>query len=572
MRIPIKSRLIVSSFVLAAGVVLAAQGPETIERRLSNGMRVLVVERPGGGMIHAALFVRGGRSDTGGLPPAAAELLCRSLFRRCTDQDLDDSPSLKSRVQKEEGLYESMRRETLQLERSAEQVDATFPATLPAAHPALLPAALPEVAWLQSQAMDALRTALGSDADLDRFERLGVVNRSSVATEDLIATTLDLPANQLAAWANLETQRLTQAHLFRLPVERERWLAEMRRKSTPQSGLSALLGTAFVGHPYASALDENPSVIAGLGWEDERALATRLFSPERMMLVLVGETSAEESAGTLEKTFGKLGSKVPEQEPFPSEISFASGALRLEMFRPGPPRIFMAWRVPPSSHPDTPALEFTAHVLGMGTSARLRTLVTRGLAQSAEVKQGVPGTRAANLFMVTAEPEEGHSLAELEISVRGEILRLQEELVPGDEFQKALRQIELQRLNVESDPATLASALGTAWATLGNWRQAFISAKRLRDARPEEIQRAARQYLALDHVVVGLVEPDRADSEDPLDRKLAKALRTLARRKGVEPAKAEVLVQEGLRQLRMLPREQRAATLKLLEPGTKEAP
>ena len=76
----------------------------------------------------------------------------------------------------------------------------------------------------------------------------------------------------------------------------------------------------------------------------------------------------------------------------------------------------------------------------------------------------------------------------------------------------------------------------------------------------------------VDKAVVGFVEPIRSLGDDPLDRNLASALRSLARQKGVDPAKAETLVQEGLRQLRMLPREQRAATLKLLSPSKKEAP
>ena len=122
----------------------------------------------------------------------------------------------------------------------------------------------------------------------------------------------------------------------------------------------------------------------------------------------------------------------------------------------------------------------------------------------------------------------------------------------------------------EEDPAALAATLGAGWAVLGDWRQAFIPAKQLQQIRPEEIQRVARLHLSMDRVIIGIVEADRSLSEDPLDHKLAQALRALALRKGVEPAKAETLVHEGLRQLQMLPRDQRAATLKLLDPTFKD--
>lgn len=535
--------------VTAIAVALPAQGPETTERRLSNGMRVLVVERPSSGMVHAALFVRGGRSDSGGLPPSAVEVLARSLFGRCTPVDL--SPETEVIVQKEEALYESMRQETLQRSRSE-----------PGAPP-------PEVAALHAQALARLKTEFGDTTSLDILEQLGVTGRITHTNADFISTSFDLPASQLEPWARLEAKLLNQMNLYRFPLERERWLEDLRRSALADSGLSPLLGSAFVGQPYASAMDENQGAIAGLTRADTKALAARLFAPERLLLVMVGDISSESIVPILETTFGRLkGDSKPESIASGSTPSMST--LRLQVSQFAHPRIYMGWRVPPASAPDTLALALAARVLGQRSSGRLQTLVDHGLARSVKAELGVPGARALNLLLITAEPQQDHSLAELEMALRGEILRLTEELVPGDEFQKALNQIELQNLSTEEDPAALAATLGAGWAVLGDWRQAFIPAKQLQQIRPEEIQRVARLHLSMDRVIIGIVEADRSLSEDPLDHKLAQALRALALRKGVEPAKAETLVHEGLRQLQMLPRDQRTATLKLLDPTFKD--
>ena len=538
-------------WILAAAIAVAlpAQGPETTERRLSNGLRVLVVERPSSGMVHAALFVRGGRSDSGGLPPSAVEVLARSLFGRCTPADL--STKTDGIVQKEEALYESMQRETLQQSRSE-----------PGAPP-------PEVVALHAQALARLKTEFGDTTSLDLLEQLGVTARITHTNADFISTSFDLPASQLELWVRLEAKLLSQMNLYRFPLERERWLEDLRRSALADSGLSPLLGSAFVGQPYASAMDENLGAIAGLTRAEAKALAARLFSPERLLLVMVGDISAESIVPILETNFGRLGSGS-ETESIASSSTPSMSTLRLQVSRFAHPRIYMGWRVPPASAPDTLALALTAGVLGHGSSGRLQSLVDHGLAQSVKVELGVPGARALNLLLITAEPEGGHSLAEVEMALRGEVLRLMEELVPSDEFQKALNQIELQNLSAEEDPAALAATLGAGWAVLGDWRQAFIPAQRRQQIRPEEIQRMARLHLAMDRVIIGIVEADRSLSEDPLDHKLAQAFRTLALRKGVEPAKAETLVQEGLRQLQMLPRDQRAATLKLLDPTFKD--
>lgn len=542
-------RLLYWILATAIAVALPAQGPETTERRLSNGMRVLVVERPSNGMVHAALFVRGGRSDSGGLPPTSVELLARSLFGRCTPADL--SSKAEAIVREEEALCESMRRETLQRSRFE-----------PGAEP-------PEVTPLHAEAMARLKAELGDTTSLDLFEQLGVTTRMTHANADFISTSIDLPARQLEPWARLEAKLLKDLNLYRFPLEREIWLEDLRRSDLADAGLSPLLGSAFVGQPYASAMDENPGAIACLTRTDAKTLATRLISPDRLLLVLVGDISAESLVPMLATTFGSLGSGS-ELEPILSGSTPSMSTLRLQVSRSTHPRIYMGWRVPPASAADTLALALTARVLGQGASGRLQRLVDHGLARGVKVELGVPGARGLNLLLITAEPEEGHSLAELEMALRGEILRLMEEAVPGDEFQKALNQIERQYLAAEEDPATLATTLGSGWAVLGDWHQAFIPAKRRQQIRPEEIQRVARIHLSMDRAIIGIVEPDRNLSEDPLDHKLALVLRALALRKGVEPAKAETLVQEGMRQLQMLPRDQRAATLKLLDPTFKD--
>ncbi len=519
-------------------------------------MRVLVVERPSGGMVHAALFVRGGRGDTGGLPPSSVEVVAQSLFGRYTSADLTTATDIA--VQEEEALYESMRREMIQRLRSE-----------PGAAP-------PEVAALHAKAMARLIAGFGGSDSLDLMEQLGVTARLTRTNADFLFTSVDLPAAQMGPWARLEAQRLSQLHLYRFPLERERWLQALHRSDLADPGLSPLLGSAFVGQSYASTMDENPGAIAGLTRTDARALALRLFAPERMLLVLVGDVSAESAAPMLETNFGRLGSST-EGQSFPFNSIPSMGALRLAVISSTAPRLYMGWRIPPASDPDTLAITLAMKVLGQGSSSRLHGLLDHGMAQSVKAEVGVPGSRALNLLLITAKPGEGRGLPELEMAIRGEVLRLQEELVPGDEFQKALGQLQLQYLTAEEDPASFASALGSSWAVLGDWRQAFVPIKRRREVRPEEIQRVARLHLATDRAIVGIVEPDRTLTEDPLDRKLAQALRALAKQKGVEPAKAETLVQEGLRQLQMLPRDQRAATLKLLEsssggPRSKEGP
>ena len=69
----------IQAFLWCASLALPAQMPEVQERILKNGLRVLLVERPGSGFLHAQFFLRGGKSASAPLSPLAAELLAQSF-------------------------------------------------------------------------------------------------------------------------------------------------------------------------------------------------------------------------------------------------------------------------------------------------------------------------------------------------------------------------------------------------------------------------------------------------------------------------------------------------------------
>ena len=99
--------LVLSALMGAAGVAQSVRLPQVFEATLSNGIKVMVVERPGSGAIHARVFVRGGRANTGGLPPVAADLLARTVLMRALPAGLD--PSLEPVLEQEGGAFEAVR-------------------------------------------------------------------------------------------------------------------------------------------------------------------------------------------------------------------------------------------------------------------------------------------------------------------------------------------------------------------------------------------------------------------------------------------------------------------------------
>jgi predicted Zn-dependent peptidase len=208
-----------------------------------------------------------------------------------------------------------------------------------------------------------------------------------------------------------------------------------------------------------------------------------------------------------------------------------------------------------------------AQLLGGGQSSRLQARLVRlkAVARQVDLSLDVPGGRFPGLLVADLRPVAGHSLAELEGALHGEILRLQQEPISQDEWQRALAQLEAGFVRILDEPSALARSLGLAWAEGGDWRRLDLDIQRLRTLTPEAVQAAARAWLKPSHRTTVLLEPTPGGVVDKLEADLTRVLTVLAAGRIEDLAQREHLVAEGIRQLRMLTTEERLRTLKLLE-------
>ena len=200
-----------------------------------------------------------------------------------------------------------------------------------------------------------------------------------------------------------------------------------------------------------------------------------------------------------------------------------------------------------------------------GDTLRVMDPFDRTASVRAELDLDVPGGRFPGLLVIDLKAGDGHSLAELDAALHSEILRLQQEPIPQEEWQRALAQLEADHLRTVDEPSILARTLGMAWAEGGDWRLMDLDIQRLRALAPEAVQAAARAWLTPSHRTKVLLEPTPGASQDPVEKELTRVLKGLAAIRLQDPAQREQLVFEGIRQLRMLSPEERLRTLKLLE-------
>jgi zinc protease len=542
-------RLLVPILVTALG--LQAQVPrltEVQERRLTNGTRVLLVQRRELTAFHATLVFRGGRAEEPTALAGATDLLARALYGATWPEDVEPGKAksaLDALLKQEEGLLEAVRLERLRLRRDA----AT----------SQLPALEASLASLQGR----LQTQLSASPLADLYTARGGRQRAE-ATADALMASSELPLESFDFWCRTEAQRLRTLQLSRFSGARAALSTELQRRGT--QGMAMLRGAALPGHPYGRDLADHLSALEALRWSDLRSYAHRALSPDRLTLILIGGQGPEQALPTLERHFGALPVSPDSEEALLPEIPADLGDRRVQVTLGGEPHLLTGWRLPARSHRDHLALRLAAQLLGGGQTSRLQTRLVRqkALAREVTLQMDLPGSHLPGLLAVDLKPAVGHSLAELENALQNEILRLQQEPIPQEEWARAITMLEADYLRTLDDPAALARALGRAWAEGGDWRLLELDVQRLRTLAPEGVQAAARAWLKPSHRTTALLEPSSSDGLDPLEAETAKVLNALAASRIQDLAQREHLVKEGLRQLRMLSPEERRRTLSLL--------
>lgn len=311
-----------------------------------------------------------------------------------------------------------------------------------------------------------------------------------------------LPSRHLEFGLMIEADRMANITFDPALTMRERGIIVAEKEGSENRPdywlLSALMANAYQSFPYGHTVLGHKADIKAVTAEALTAHYQRYYHPGNATLVVVGDFETAELLRLVELHFGaiKAGAPVP---PLTAIEPAQSAERRLEVRRPGPtPKILAGYKLPPASHPDMAALELLSVLLsaqggGFGRSSRLyRNITAKGLGTG--VAASVWGLQHGGLFMLTGAPTPQTAPEALEGALFAEIDRLQQELVPADEFARVQRIAKATMgFAMESIPGQ-ARILGAT--ALQEGVEAFDQAfERLAAVTPADLQRVAQRYL-----------------------------------------------------------------------------
>jgi zinc protease len=341
---------------------------------------------------------------------------------------------------------------------------------------------------------------------------------NALTSQDWTAYHETLPVDQLDLSLRIESDRMTNSLFDAAEVDSERTVILSERQGSENRPAFALyeevVGTAFHAHPYRHMVIGYEGDLRTMTRDDLYRHYRRHYHPGNAFIVSVGDFSAPELLSRIERTFGD----IPTGDVVPRDIGITEppqpGVRRVEIRKPaGSPLFRVAFHAPAASSPDFVPLLVTEAVLsgggsGMGRSSRLyRALVASGLARGAGSDMSV--TIDPYLFQVAVTGLPESDLGQIERVVEQEIERLQNDLVPDPELERAKRQL-LAQLTYSAEGVTNQAYWLGQWEIVDHLGRAADLPDEIRAVSAEDVRRVASEYLVPQRSTVGwLIPSDR---------------------------------------------------------------
>ena len=222
----------IAGAILAVGIATAswAQQIPVIEKNLSNGMKLLMVERSGEPRISGGWVAHVGSSNEKPGMTGIAHLFEHMMFKGTPTLGTKDAVKDREIMEQQERLREEIRAEEAKLRaalRRGDVTDITSPESKSPRHR--------ELEARFKRLIDAQREVLVKN-EFDRvYTTAGASGMNAFTSEDMTAYFITVPANKLELWMWMESERLLRPVFREFYAERDVVFEErrMRTESTP---------------------------------------------------------------------------------------------------------------------------------------------------------------------------------------------------------------------------------------------------------------------------------------------------------------------------------------------------
>ena len=282
-----------------------------------------------------------------------------------------------------------------------------------------------------------------------------------------------------------------------------------------------LFSTAYSVHAYGRPIIGTKQSVESFTRDGILDFYRKWYSPDNMILVVVGDFDSEGIKDAVARTFGKIKKrKTPECEltPEPEQKRTRTFVIGRDV---NTGYFSFGFHTPSASHADTPVLDVISGILGTGESSRLYRKLKEQNATVNDIYAYAYSLKENGLFIVggVLEPDKVEKASK---EIVAEIELIKNEPVGAEELARAKTNIERDFIRAKETMQGQARKLGYFELETGDYGYERFYLERVRSVTPEDILRVARKYLVQGNLTAGVLLPK--DRTKGVEQKLKKAV------------------------------------------------
>jgi len=506
----------VPAFLLmgAMSVPLLAQKVPVVETTLSNGMRLLLVQREGEPTVAGGWVAHVGSSNERPGITGISHLFEHMMFKGTPTLGTKDYQKDLAIIAEQERVRAEIRKEEAKMREAyrAGEIDDLL-------KPENKTARLKELEKKFDELIAKQREVLVKN-EFDRiYTAAGASGMNAFTNEDMTGYFITVPANKLELWMWMESARLLEPVFREFYAERDVVFEErrLRTESTPLGKFDETFNAMFwESHPYGWPVVGWPSDIPAITKAQADEYYGAYYAPQNITLILVGDLQPDRAKAMAEKYF----SRIPRgKTAAPDVVTLEVKQLaekRMYAEAEANPQVDILWHTVPFGHKDSYALSVLAQILSTRTGRLYKGLVL-GSQVATEAFARQESRKWAGLFNAGGEAREGRTPEDVEKGIYAELEKLKKEEVPAEELQKVKNNFaaaEYRRL-VANFPILVQLIVNDGF---GDWRQVNEAGPRFQAVTAADVKRAANEYFTKENRAVAIYTRKAgapAAAEDP---------------------------------------------------------